>query len=349
MRILTFFKHLFKPSWKKFFLLLLILAIAGGGYWYYYSQNANKEQIKTTFVKKSDVKETVSGSGVLAGKDQATLKFVAAGKLAFVNVKQGDKVTKGQAIAGLDTQELAIRLQQARNTYLAKDATAKRAEDEIKGNDTDENFEQKELRVLAQVDRDNAYDSMRQAQRAFQDTVINSPITGIVIKSDYLPGQNVTAADTIAEIVDNSEMYLDAEVDEADIGKVKLGTTAEVTLNSYPDQVFQGTVTQITPNTQKTDTGATVVVVKIKLDDPSILFVANINGQAEILTQESNNVLVIPTEALVEEKFVFVKAGESYNKTEIQTGLTSDIEIEVKSGLTEGQEVVTNPAAVEKK
>lgn len=349
MRVLTFFKHIFKPSWKKIIFLFLIFAIAGGGYWYYQSQNAKKEAIKTTTVTRSDIKETVSASGVLKGKTEAQLKFISSGKLAFINIKEGDQVTKGQSIAGLDTQELSIKLQQARNTYTAKDATAKRAEDEIKGNDTDENFEQKEDRVLAQIDRDNAYDAMKQAQRAFQDAVLISPIAGVVTQAKFLPGQNVSVADLIAEIVDESEIYLDAEVDEADIGKVTIGASADITLNSYPDKTFTGIVTQITPNTQKTDTGATVVVVRIKLDDQSILFVSNVNGQADIVTNQTNNVLILPIDTLVEEKYVYLKQGEEYQKTEIQIGLTSETDFEVKSGLSEGQEVVTNPSAVEKK
>lgn len=323
--------------------------MVGGSYWYYSSQKAKHEAIKTAPVTRETIKETVSSSGVLAGKDNAVLKFISGGKLAYINVKAGDQVQKGDAIAGLDTKALSIALQQARNTWLAKDATAKSVEDELKDNDSDETIAQREERINAQTARDNAYDSVRAAERAFEDAVLYSPISGIVTQATVLAGQNVSGADTIAKIVDTSEIYLDAEVDEADIGKVKLGASSDVTLNSYPDQTFSGTVSQITPNTQKTDTGSTVVVVRIKLNDSSILFVDNINGQAEILVNQVTDVLAIPAEALIEEKYVFVKNGQNYDKTEVETGLSSDTMTEIKQGINEGQEVVTNPSEIEKK
>jgi HlyD family secretion protein len=339
LKLLRFWK-LPKKIWIPLILLLPVALYWG------FKPETPKEQPQIIEVKKADIRSTISGSGTLTGANSATLKFLQGGKLAYINVKEGDRVKKGQVIAGLDTKELSITLQQARNTYTAKDATAKRAEDEAKGNDDDETFEQKEDRVLAQVDRDNAYDSMKKAERAFEDAIIVSPIAGIVTQASPLAGQTVTGADTIAQIVDESAIYFDAEVDETDIGQIKPNMMAEVTLDAYPDQIFKGVAEKIIPTTKTTDSGATVVIVQINLNSPNLTFVNGLNGQTDIITKELINVLIIPQEALIEDNMVYVKTGDTYQKVKVETGLSSEENIEITSGLSENQQIVTNPASI---
>lgn len=151
------------------------------------------------------------------------MHFKISGKLVYINVKAGDIVTPGQVIAGLDTQDLSITLQQAQNTLRDKQATAQKAEDDVKDYSDDESFTQKVTRTTAQAARDLAFDTVKSAQRAFQDAVITSPIKGVITQAIEVPGQIVTAADVIAQVVDTSAIYFDAEVDETDIGSVAVG------------------------------------------------------------------------------------------------------------------------------
>jgi len=346
MKIFTALKHFF--TLKKIIIFVVLIALLAGGYFLFF--NKKSEPIEFIKVARGDIKSTVSTSGILTGKDSVDLKFSAGGgKLAYINVKEGDSVKKGQIIAGLDTQELSIALQQAQNNWLSKDATAKRVEDDVKNNETDEDYTERETRIAAQTARDNAYDALKSAKRDFQDGVLYAPIAGVVTKASPLAGQFVSAADLIAQIVDESEIYFDAEVDESDIGKVQIGQTAEVTLNSYPDKTFKGTVEKILPTTKTISSGATVVVAKIKLEESDITFVHGINGQAEIITEKRDNVLFIPQEVLKDESVVLIKDGEGYKEVTLETGLSSDADIEVKSGLSENQEIVKNPQAVKTK
>lgn len=360
MRVVTFFKHLLKPSKKKVILLIVLLAVFFGGYMYVQSQNASKDEIKTVTVNRSDIKETVSSSGVMTGKDTANLRFLSAGRLAYVNVKVGDRVMKDQLVAGLDTQALNIALQQAQNNLTAAQAAVQKTIDDIhlyqygnggQGNigTPNETQTQRNTRIAAETSRDSALDAVKAARRAFADAALYSPIEGVVTQITPVVGQNVTGADIILQISDNSEIYIDAEVDEGDIGKVAVGQKADVELNSYPDKTFTGTITQILPSTKETTTGATVVITKIKLDDQSINFIANVNGQADIIVKEAKNVITVPTESLVEDNTaVWVKNGEEYQKVPVKTGISSDIDIEITEGLSEGQEVVTTPSLVNK-
>ena len=342
MRLLKYLKFWHLP--KKIWVTALLIIIAGGGY--YLWPKPEVEPIHVVEVKTGEVKSVISTSGTLEGTDSADLRFKISGKLNQLTVKPGDRVTKGQLIAGIDTQDLSIALQQARNTFTSKDATAKRIEDDVKDNENDENFTQKETRVAAQTARDNAYDSVKAAQRAFQDAYIYAPLSGVITKADPNPGQIISAVDTIVQIVDDSEYVFEAEVDESDLGRVRLGQSASISLNSYPDQFFNAIVSKITPTTQTTDSGSTVVIVKLSLGKPEINFVAGINGQADIVTDQVSNVLVIPLEALIDEKQVYVKRGDSYEKVDVTTGIKSDTEAEVNSGVSAGDQVVTNPSAV---
>ncbi len=331
--------------WPKKYLAILIILILGLG-WYFLKPSKKAEPIQTVAIKKEDIRTTVSASGTLSGADFADLRFKLGGKLAYLNIKQGDTVTKGQVIAGLDTQELNIALQQAQNNWLSKDATAKRTEDDVKNHASDETLTQREERISAQTARDSAFDAIKDAKRNFQDAVIVSPISGIVTRADPTPGQTVSPSDLIAEVVDDSAIYFDAEVDEADIGKISISENSEVSLNSYPDSVFKGTVEKITPFTKTTSSGATVIVVRINLGKPSINFVAGLNGQAEIIQTEHKNVLSLPQEAVKEDNTVIVKVGNSYQSKKVSTGIKSDSNVEITSGLKEGELVVTNPSAV---
>lgn len=339
LKILRFWK-LPKKLWVT--ALLIVIGITG----YFLYPKPKIEPIQLAEVKTGTVKEIISSSGTLEGTDSADLRFKIAGKLNSITVKPGETVKKGQLIASLDTRDLQIDLQQANNTFVSKEATAKRVEDDVKDHKSDETFTQKETRKAAQIARDNAYDDIKAAQRALEDAYLYAPLSGVVTKADPNVGQIVLTTDTIAQIVDETDYVFEAEVDEADLGKIKNGQTADITLNSYPDQVFKATVSKITPATETTDSGATVVIVKLDLGKPEINFVSGINGQAEIIANQVDGVLVIPIDALMDNNEVYVKQGENYNKVKIETGLTSDAEVEVKSGLSEGDEVVTNPSAV---
>jgi HlyD family secretion protein len=343
MRLLTKLRLL---KTKKFWIFFIIFLIVGGAIYFFTTRNSKAEEIQTTQVKRQDIKSTVSASGVLNGKESVNLKFKVGGKLAYLEVSEGDEVSQGERIAGLDTQDLAIRLRQAELNFIAKDATAKRVEDEVKGHDADENFEQKEDRVNAQTARDSAFDSQNEARRAFQDATLYSPIAGTITHVTVVEGQNISSADGIVQIVDFSEMYFDAEVDEADIAKVSLGQNAEVTLNSYEDRIFTGVIEEISKFTKTVSSGATVIVVRIKLDTPGVNLIQNLNGQASIISQQVSNVLSIPQEALKDEDTVVIKEGDKYKEVTVKTGLESDIDIQITEGLQEGQEVVTNPGAV---
>ena len=340
MRIMRVPKVLKLSRKKVAILIILILAVMLG---FNFFGRKKETPLQFTEVKKQDIKATVSSSGTLTGKNTVNLKFKSSGKLSYSNISPGDKVYAGQVIAGLDTQDLNIALQQAQNTLRDKQAIAEKAEDDVKDHSKDESFAQKVTRTTAQAARDSAFDGVKAAQRAFQDAVIVSPIEGIVTQAIQVTGQTVTGADLITQVVDTSAIYFDTDVDEADLNKVSLELNAEVILDAYPEQILKGTVDQILPQTKVTSSGATVITVRIKLDDFKLSFVNGLSGQASIISTEVKNALTIPQEALRDDNTVIIQSKDGLKPQKVTPGIRSDTDVEIKEGLIEDEKILLNP------
>ena len=308
-------------------------------------------ELKYASVQRNNIYSQVSASGILNGKKSVSLHFNSAGKLNYLAVGNGDIVSKGQVIATLDNTQQSVALQQALNNRRNTQANVDYIHDTVKDHSGDETFSQKATRTTAEVANDNAYDSVRSAQRALQDTIIYSPISGIIVNQGSITvGQNVTPNDLIGQVVDFSEKAFDATIDESDIGQIQIGQNAKVTLNAYGDTEFNGKVTEIKPTTVTDSTGAITVTVKIQIDDSRITNIYGLNGNANIITRAKENVLIIPQDALIDDSHVYIKDSKGKpEKREIQTGIKSDTDVEILSGLNEGDQVVTNPQAVTNK
>lgn len=334
---------LFKPSKKKIVIAIVLGILAFWGI----NMLLPKKQSNLQFadVKKGDISSIVSSSGTLTGKNVVDLKFKSGGKLAYINVKAGDQVTAGQVIAGLDTQQLSIDLQQAQNTLREKQAAAEKAEDEVKDHAKDETFSQKSTRTAAQAARDNAFDSVKEAQRAFRDAIITSPISGTVTQAPFIPGQIVVSSDIVTQVADFSTLILETEIDESDIGKISLGQKSQVTLDAYPDKIFGGEVSEISPQTKTTSSGATVILTKINLEGSAISPVKGLSGQASIILAQAKDVLIIPLEALKEDNTVLIQTNDGLKTQKVTPGITSDTDVEIQEGLLENDKVLLNPPA----
>lgn len=344
-----------KPNKKKVIIAVVLVAAVLLGYNFF--GRPKQTTFQFTEVKRQDIKSTVSASGVLTGKNIVNLKFKSSGKLELINIKVGDKVTAGQTIASLEAQDLSTTLQQAQNTLRDKQATVDKILDDIHlfqyGNGgfanvgtANETQTQRQLRTTAEVARDNAVDSVKAAQKAFEDTMIISPIDGIVTEAIQVTGQTVSPSDLIARVVDTSGIYFDGDVDEADFSKVEGGMAAEVILDAYPDKIFKGRVVQILPQTKLTSQGANVVTVRIKIESENLQLVNGLSGQVSIITAEVKNALTLPQEVLRDDNTVVLQKDSALKDQKVTTGIRSDTDVEIKEGLNEGERILLNPPAL---
>ena len=133
-----------------------------------------------------------------------------------------------------------------------------------------------------------------------------------------------------------------AEVDEADVDRVKLGMTADVTLDAFPGQTFKTTVVHINPAAQPTATGGTIFQVELAMTDTGKTILLGMKGDATIQVSAVQGALTIPVEALFNQNsqnYVFKVVGTKLVKTNITIGATTDTQVEVLSGLSDGDMV----------
>ena len=176
-----------------------------------------------------------------------------------------------------------------------------------------------------------------------------SPINGVILKRNVDPFETTVANSPtpVFTVGDPNDLYIETEVPESDITKIKIGQSASVTFDALtPQDIFPAKVTEIDPS-------STVIQdvvdyrIKLKLDNLDERIKSGMSANIDIHTAETDNVLMVPQRAVTTEGNnqsvqILNADGKTTTKVQIQTGLSGDEGmVEVKSGLKEGQKVVT--------
>jgi HlyD family secretion protein len=297
----------------------------------------------TDTVRRGNLTVSVSATGNLAPTNQVEVGSEQSGIITQVFVDNNDHVTAGQPLARLDTSRLQDAVTQARAGLASAQAQVATAEASAAQAQADLARQEEVWRVsnhrvpseteldaaraearrqAAAVRAANAQVQTARAQLASAQTnlskaTIYSPVTGVVLSRQIDPGQTVAASFqapvlfTIAE--DLSQMKLEVKVDEADVGQVRAGQRASFTVDAYPGQTFDATVTRIDVGANATNTttstgssqastGATGNVVAytavLAVANPQLLLRPGMTATADIVTSERQNVLLVPNAAL---------------------------------------------------
>ncbi|MDZ4877989.1 MAG: Multidrug resistance protein MdtA [Chroococcidiopsis cubana SAG 39.79] len=175
---------------------------------------------------------------------------------------------------------------------------------------------------------------------------VTAPISGRVADREVTIGQSFQdAGGKLMTIVNDSRVYATANIYEKDLDKVKKGQSVKVTVASMPNRTFTGRITVIGSVVE----GETrVVPVKAEIDNSSGVLKPGMFAQLEVLTDRTSTALLaIPSSAVVEangKQMVYIQNGNAYQAAEVTLGQTSGDTIEVKSGLFEGDAIVTQRA-----
>jgi HlyD family secretion protein len=195
--------------------------------------------------------------------------------------------------------------------------------------------------------------ALERSEENLRYTTIRSPIKGIVLTRDREVGDAVSsilnlgaAATLIMTLGDVSSVYVEGQVDEADVGRIRLGLPVRTRLESFPGETFTGTVTRIAPMGRQRD-NVTTFDVRVSIANPQAKLRVNMTANAEIVLEDRKQVLLIPEAALVRDQegksFVQVRNGSSrrgYRKAAVKTGISNGQRTEVLEGLEEGTELV---------
>jgi HlyD family secretion protein len=291
--------------------------------------------------KISSLTQTVSASGRIKSQTQIDLKFQTSGQLAWVGVKEGDRVKKWQALASLDTRELQMNLKK----YLLDFSSERRSFDE----DLQVTYRDKALtdtisRILAtnQADLDSAVVDVQIKDLAVKLATIVSPIDGIVTNVEIpVPGVNVIYTTSNFTVADPDQLYFEAEIDETDIGKIQLGQAGKLVLDAYPNDPLDLTVDSIDFNSSTDAAGSTIYLIKFNVsnDPENPLYRLGMNGEITITTAQKDDILTVPLEAVSANQVQLVD-GKKVAKSDVVTGIESDTDVEITSGLKADQLVV---------
>ena len=278
----------------------------------------------TTKAEKGNIVQKITASGTINPISTVNIGTQVSGIVSEIYVDFNSKVEKGQLLAVIDPQtfEAAVDQKQAAlNIAKAElDVTKndivyfKKHLDRIKKLNTSKYSTDKELEA-AQRDYDNAIAQkalkeaqvlqaeamLKQAKIDLDYTKITSSVDGVVISREVEVGQTVAASFetpvlfNVAE--DLTKMQIAASVVEADIAKVKEGQKVEFAVDSFPDEVFFGVVTQVRNNPITTSNVVTYEVI-ITIDNKDLLIKPGMTANVEIITAEKQNVLLVPNKAL---------------------------------------------------
>jgi HlyD family secretion protein len=184
-------------------------------------------------------------------------------------------------------------------------------------------------------------------------TTIRSPIAGIVLSRDVETGSAVSSiltmgagATRVMVLGDMNDVYVRGKVNEIDIGKIHTGLPARITVETYKDKVFHGEVYKIAPLGVEWN-NVTSFEVRVSVENPEGLLLANMSANSEIILEEHKNVLTIPEGAVILDldKKTYVEVPDPASVTgrrrmAVDTGISTGIKAEVLSGLEEGTQVI---------
>ncbi len=265
---------------------------------------------ETAVVKKGSIKNTITATGTVQADTTVAIGTQVSGVIQKIYVDFNSHVKKGQLLLELDKTPLQTQVQQAQASL--EDAKSQVAFQSA----TFERYKallDKKLVAQADYDQvkynyDNAMASLKTAQAGYDKAMVNlnyatiySPINGVVLNRAVDQGQTVAASFNTPNLFtignDLTQMQVQANVDEADIGQVRDGQTVDFSVDAYPNDTFKGTVRQIRLQPVVTSNVVTYTVI-VNAPNPDKKLMPGMTANITVLTQEVDSVLTVPGQAL---------------------------------------------------
>ncbi len=229
--------------------------------------------VKVYKIAKVSFRDTLPALGTMRGFRQIDLKFAIQGSIEYINFKEGERITQGDIIASLEQKEALLKLEYAKL-------------------ELDKQTKLLELGSIIET-------KVRQSQLEYQSAKAELDKTNLVAISDgYIgsidvdKGSYVSPQDKIGTFVDVKDVYVEFGVIEKDVSKIKEGLNAEITVESFPDQVFKGQIDSVSPMVEGR---SRTVQVKAKISNVDEKIKPGMFGRVNVLVYEKEQALVIPS------------------------------------------------------
>lgn len=327
---------------KKRWYVLIIFLLIGGFFLYQQKVTRAAEEKKASYVvRRETLQETLSVSGNIDAEEKADLRFQTGGKLSWVGIKEGDRVKKYQGIASLDQREVEKQIQKNLNSYMKTRWSfeqTKQDNKEAQYKDGDLGDKMKRLIDQSQFDLNNSVLDVELRALAKEYAFLSSPIEGVVTRADVTnAGINITPQTTY-QIVNPNTMYFSAVVDQTEVSKIFEGQEGEIMFDAFPDTLVRGYVDKISYTPKEGETG-TVYEIRMKIDTLESAYRLGMTGDVTFILKEKPRAIVVPDKYIITEngqKFVEKKVQDQRQRVKVEVGEDFDGNVEIKSGLAEG-------------
>ena len=365
-----------KLNRKTVGIVLAVVAVAGVAA--YFMLHGGKSQVQVNFetakVEKATIGSSITATGTIEAVTTVEVGTQVSGIIDKIYVDYNSPVKRGQVIAELDKTNLVSELNSANSNlqgarsdlnYQLANYNRQRTLFE-KGLISANDFESARLALeQAQSVLSQRQEAVNKARTNLGYATITSPIDGVVLSKAVEEGQTVASSfntPTLFTIVkDMTDMRVIADVDEADIGEVREGQRVTYTVDAYPSEVFQGTVTQVRNEATTTNNVVTYEVV-ISAPNPDLKLKPGLTANVTVYTLEQPNVVSVPSKALRftptkemlqpgqkivdcnAKKKLWVREGNTFKAYGVSVGISNGTRTQIVSGIKEGTEVIVDIA-----
>ena len=346
--------------------IALIVWLLSGG------KKEQKTEFETAKVERQNIHTSITATGTIEPVTSVTVGTQVSGIVSKLYVDYNSVVKKGQIIAELDKTNLISELNTAKANLSSAQSTLNYEQANYsryktlydKGLVSADDYESAKLSFeKARQQVATSRESVQKAQTNLGYATITSPIDGVVLSKSVEEGQTVAASFNTPELFtiakDLTDMRVIADIDEADIGGVKEGQRVSFTVDAFPDDKFEGQVTQVR---QQATTESNVVTYEVVISAPNydLKLKPGLTANVTIFTMEKDNMLAVPAKALrfmpneallqKDQKIEDVEAptkvwtleGNTFKAHAVQTGTTNGMVTEIVSGISEGTEVLVD-------
>jgi HlyD family secretion protein len=297
------------PWWRRWWVILITLVVVAGAAWWVLTPAKKTEYVKGK-AEVATLRALVTATGTLQPIDKVTVGAEVSGRVDEILVDFNDKVKKGQVLARVNTDELQARAVQARASVQQAQANLAKAENDLKraielrrqGFVSLSSYDQAlAARDVARATLANARASGDQAEANLAKAAIRSPIDGIVLDRKIERGQTVAASFQTPELFviasDLTKLELTVNIDEADIGEVKVGQEATFTVDAYAARNFTAKVAELR-NAAKTISNVVTYEGVLEVSNKEGLLKPGMTATADITVKVVENTLSVPNGAL---------------------------------------------------
>jgi RND family efflux transporter MFP subunit len=313
---------------------VVLLLAAGAGWWRY----GRGPQVAAIAAARGTAVEIVYATGGVEPVRWAKVASVIRDRIVEICDCEGKPVAKGDVLVRLDDREVQAQMKELR----AREEFAKREMSRVsdlvtRGAATTQSYER------ASMDLQQVQGLISVQIEKIGDYTIVAPMDGMVLRRDGQIGEIAESGQILFRVGVPKPLQVVAEVNEEDIPRVALEQTVLFRTDAFPEQRLEGKVREITP---MGDVAAKTYRIKVALADDTPLK-PGMSVEANIITREKPNALLIPADAL-QGNSVFILDGGRARKREVTIGIRGTRNVEVLSGLTDGERVVS-PAATDLK